>query len=78
MSLKLTLLTKDEACSDIISVKIAHFTNFDNKNSYHCHLIDEQIKLVTALTVNNIPFNVKFGNVFIDESRVRIRIDSSL
>lgn len=76
MSLKLTLFTKDTNCSDIISVEIAHFTNFDNKNSYHCHLIDEQIKLVTALTINKIPFSVKFGDVFIDETKVRIRLDS--
>lgn len=76
MSLKLTLFTKDANCSDIISVEIAHFTNFDNKNSYHCHLIDEQIKLVTSLIINKIPFTVEFGKVSIDETRVKIRIDS--
>ena len=76
MSLKLTLFTKDANCSDIISVKIAHFTNFDNKNSYHCNLISEQIKLITTLTINKIPFSVKYGNVFIDETKVKIRIDA--
>jgi len=76
MSLKLTLFTKDTNCTDIISVEIAHFTNFNNKNSYHCHLIDEQIKLVTALTINKIPFSVEFNQIFIDETKVKIRIDS--
>jgi hypothetical protein len=76
MSLKLTLFTKDANCTDIISVEIAHFTNFDNKNSYHCHLIDEQIKLVTALTINKISFTVEFGKVFIDETSIKVRLDS--
>lgn len=77
MALKLTLYTKDANCTDIISVTIAHFTNFNNKNSYQFHLIDEQVKLVTTLTLNKIPFSVEFSEVFIDETKVRIRIDST-
>jgi hypothetical protein len=78
MSLKLSLFTKDASCNDLGDIRLSHFTNFEGKNTYYpSGYQDEHLKLVTILVKNKIPFTSSFSSVSIDETRVRIRIDSA-